>query len=148
MGLKWWTWFVVLFKTCHCLFFAPQFGCLIVFRLSNCTQNYTVCNWSKSSFSLNCNQGLVRACLNINSRLGHIDKLKVVIKTSNLDSILWDNDLHLPGFQIVRKSRKRGGWGVYIYLRTSINFTIRKDLSPKDFANSRDKQTPFQTLSS
>ena len=82
------------------------------------------------------------ASLNINSLPSHIDELRVfiscskvdilIINESKLDSTIQDNELYLPGFEIVRRDRRvngRKGGGVCICLRTNLNFRIRGDLN-------------------
>ena len=86
-------------------------------------------------------RGLAIASLNINSLLSHIDELRVFmssskvdilhINESKLDSTVRDNEVYIPGFEIVRKDRKingRNGGGVCIYVRTNLNYRIRNDL--------------------
>ena len=86
------------------------------------------------------------ACLNINSLVSHIDDLRVfmsqskgidilAINETKLDSTIKDNEVHLPGYDVIRKDREnngRYGGGVCIYVRSNINFQIRADLSPSD----------------
>ena len=87
------------------------------------------------------NRGLVIACLNINGLTAHIDELRVfmedskidilAINESKLDDTINDDELYLPGFEIVRKDRMlngRKGGGVCLYLRSNLNYRIREDL--------------------
>ena len=88
-------------------------------------------------------KGLTMASLNINSLLAHIDQLRVLnfIDNSNIDILainetkldfsIDDDQVHLAGYDIVRKDRiqnGRSGGGVCIYLRSNLNFRIREDL--------------------
>ena len=81
------------------------------------------------------------AALNINSLLAHLDDLKffalnskidvLAINETKIDSSVNDNEIHLPGFEVVRKDRSvngRSGGGVCMYLRNNINYQIRDDL--------------------
>ena len=81
------------------------------------------------------------AALNINSLLAHLDDLKffvldskidvLAIKETKIDSSVNDNEIYLPGFEVVRKDRSvygRSGGGVCIYLRSNINYQIHNDL--------------------
>ena len=93
-----------------------------------------------------CGRGLVMACLNINSLVSHIDDLRVVmgqfkdidilaINETILDATIKDGEVHLPGYDVVRKDREsngRNGGGVCIYVRSNINFQLRADLSPNN----------------
>ena len=91
-------------------------------------------------------RGLVMACLNINSLVSHIDELRVsmsqfkdidilAINETKLDVTIKDGEVHLPGYDVVRKdheSNGRNGGGVCIYIRSNINFQLRADLSPNN----------------
>ena len=81
------------------------------------------------------------AVFNINSLLAHLDDLKVfvldskidvlAINETKIDSSVNDNEIYLPGFEVVRKDSSvngRSGGGVCIYLRSNINYQIRDDL--------------------
>ena len=57
------------------------------------------------------------ACLNINSLVSHIDDLRIftsqskgidilAINETKLDSIIKDNEVHLPGYDVIRKHRE------------------------------------------
>ena len=86
------------------------------------------------------------ACLNINSLVSHIDDLRVfmshfkdidilAINETKLDATIKDGELHLPGYDVVRKDREsngRNGGGVCICVRSNINFQLRADLSPNN----------------
>ena len=64
-------------------------------------------------------KGLVMASLNINSLLAHIDEFRVFMNDSDIDIIsinetkldhsINDNEVYLPGYEIVRKDRKTNG---------------------------------------
>ena len=86
-------------------------------------------------------RGFVMVALNINSLLAHFDDLKffvlnskidvLAINETKIDSSVNDNEIHLPGFEVVRKDRSvngRSGGGVCVYLRNNINYQIRDDL--------------------
>ena len=54
------------------------------------------------------------------------------INESKLDSTVRDDEVYIPGFEIVRKDRKingRNGGGVCTYVRTNLNYRIRNDLN-------------------
>ena len=87
-------------------------------------------------------KGLVMVSLNINSLLAHIDEFRVFMNESDidiisinetkLDSTINDNEVYIPGYEIVRKDRKingRHGGGICIYVRCNLNYKIREDLS-------------------
>ena len=92
--------------------------------------------------------GFKLASLNITSLVKHIDKLRVflasneidvlAINETRLDATISDNEVHIHGYEIVRRDRKpngRHGGGVCIYIRNSINFSIRHDLSIDQLEN-------------
>ena len=90
-------------------------------------------------------RGLKLASLNINSLPKHIDELRVFLAYNSvdvlslcetkLDSSFNDSDVHVPGFEIIRRDRNRHGGGVCIYVNTSLNFSIRSDLSIQNLEN-------------
>ena len=96
----------------------------------------------KSSCHTLFGRGLVIASLNINGLLTHIDELRAFMSFSNvdilhineskLDCTVHNDEVYIPGFEIVRKDRKvsgRHGGGVCTYLRTNLNNRIRNDLN-------------------
>ena len=78
-------------------------------------------------------KGLVRASLNINSLLAHIDEFQVFMEDSAIDIIsINETKLDCSGYEIVRKDRKtngRHGGGVCIYVKCNLNYKIREDIS-------------------
>ena len=85
------------------------------------------------------------------SLLNHIDELRVLLATSPIDvltinetwlnSTISDNDVYIPGYEIIRRDRafrsadgKTYG-GVCFYVRSSVNFIQRKDMSIDDLEN-------------
>ena len=55
----------------------------------------------------------------------------LAINETKIDSSANDNEIYLPGFEVVWKDRSvngRGGGGVCMYLRSNINYQIRDDL--------------------
>ena len=91
---------------------------------------------------------MVMACLNINSLLAHKDELNIYISSSKinilcinetkLDYTINDQEVYLPGFEIVRRDRKvtgRNGGGVCLYIRSNINFKVRYDLQSELLEN-------------
>ena len=78
------------------------------------------------------------ACLDINSLLSHIHDLRVVvsqfkdidllvINETKLDANIKDGEVHLPGYDVVRKDREsngRNGGGVCIYVLVFVVISI------------------------
>ena len=54
------------------------------------------------------------------------------INETRLDDSVSDDEVYIPGYDIIRRDREhngRLGGGVYIYVRSYINFSLRPDLS-------------------
>jgi exonuclease III len=75
----------------------------------------------------------------------HIDELRILlvnypvdilsINETKLDNSINDCEIHIPGYEILRRHRDRHGGGVCFYIRTTINFSIREDLKFKNLEN-------------
>ena len=46
-----------------------------------------------------------------------------------LDLSVANHEIKINGYDVVRKDRNRHGGGVVIYIRSSINYTVRDDLA-------------------
>ena len=96
-------------------------------------------------------RGFKLAALNVRSLTIHIDELRVLLATSPIDvlainetwlnSTISDHDVYIPGYDIIRRDRafnsadgKTYG-GVCFYVRSSVNFIQRKDMSIDDLEN-------------
>ena len=88
------------------------------------------------------------ASLNVTSIIKHIDELRVLlvdhaidvlaINETRLDSTINDNEVHISGYEIVRRDRSvngRFGGGVCFYVRCNINFLPRFDMSIDQLEN-------------
>ena len=53
----------------------------------------------------------------------------ISLNETMLDSSISDYEIKINGYDIVRKDRNRHGGGVAIYLRNSLNYTVRDDLT-------------------
>ena len=85
-------------------------------------------------------RGLKLASLHINKLTIHIDELRIPLANNNVDILsinetkldinTSDNEVHIPGYEIIRHYRvTNGGGGVCFYVKkNAINFTIRNDL--------------------
>ena len=89
-------------------------------------------------------RGFKFASLNITSLPKHIDELRVLpldvlsINETRLDDSVCDNDVYIPGHEIVRRDRELNGRfcdGVSFYVRSHINFSLRPDLSVNHLEN-------------
>ena len=91
---------------------------------------------------------MVIACLNINSVLAHIDELRIYISSTKIDILcinetklnapVNDQEVYLPGFEIIRRDRNtngRNGGGICIYIRCNINYKLRYDLCSEILEN-------------
>ena len=91
-------------------------------------------NQACNTWSPFANKGLHFVHLNINSILPKIDELRQIVKTTNaaiigiteskLDSAIFDTEISIEGYNIIRKDRNRHGGGVVCYIRNDICFNI------------------------
>ena len=85
-------------------------------------------------------KGFKIASLNVNSLLKHIDEIRHVllsasfdifaINESKIDELIPDNEISIPGYNLIRRDRNRAGGGVVLYIRDNIPFSDREDLVP------------------
>ena len=81
------------------------------------------------------------AALNINRLTTHIDELRLfiaqekidilAINETKLDDLVGNNDIYIPGYEIVRRDRVtngHNGGSVCFYIRGNLNCNIRQDL--------------------
>ena len=96
----------------------------------------------ESNFFLPKSRGFKLALLNITSLIKHIDELRILldsnpvdvlaINETRLDSAINDCEVYISGYDIIRRDRNvngRFGGGVCFYVRSTINFLPRPDLS-------------------
>ena len=96
----------------------------------------------ESNFFLPKSRGFKLALLNITSLIKHIDELRILldsnpvdvlaINETRLDSTINDCEVYISGYDIIRRDRNvngRFGGGVCFYVRSTINFLPRPDLS-------------------
>lgn len=83
-------------------------------------------------------RGFKMASLNINHLLAHIDELRILLASNDIDIIainetkldedIKDDEVKIQGYEIARRDRDINGGGICFYVKTPINFIIRKDL--------------------
>ncbi len=83
----------------------------------------------------------IKTALNINSLLKHMDELRILISNSTIvilaineskiDDSVFDNEINIIGYNMIRNDRNRSGGGVVLYIRHTISFSERKDLVPE-----------------
>jgi len=59
----------------------------------------------------------------------------LALNETKLDATIKDDEVHLPGYDVVRKgheSNGRNGGGVCIHVRSNINFQLRADHGPNN----------------
>ena len=76
--------------------------------------------------------------MNINSLNKHIDELRILlfdysidiisINETKLDDTIKSCEVHIPGYEFIRRDRNRQGGGVDSYIKTSINFVLCSNL--------------------
>ena len=79
-------------------------------------------------------------CLNIESVLGHIDQLRILLdqekpyimcpNETKLNLSKSDSLVNVDNYQIVRNDRDRHGGGIAVYVHDSRSYKIRSDLMP------------------
>ena len=77
--------------------------------------------------------------MNINSLTKHIDELRILlfdysvdiisINETKLDDTIISCEVHIPGYEFIRRDRNRQGGGVGFYIKTSINFVVCSNLN-------------------
>ena len=82
--------------------------------------------------------------LNINSILSKIEELRQIaletkitvigISESKLDSSVTDEEVNIPGYEIIRGDRNRKGGGVAAYILKDVTYNIREDFKTKNEA--------------
>jgi len=82
------------------------------------------------SNSLPAKRGFKMACLNINSLVKHVDELKVLLaqfsfdilanNETKLDESIKSSELHIPGYEFIRRDRNKRGGGEGFYIKSSI----------------------------
>ncbi len=87
-------------------------------------------------------KGLKIANLNVNSLMKHLDEIRLIlnnnaldilaINESKIDNQISNNEIHIDGFNIIRKDRNRFGGCVVLYVRQNISFSDRIDLIPDE----------------
>ena len=90
-------------------------------------------------------RGFKLAALNITSLPKHIDELRILladrsidilaINETRLDDSILDREVHILGYDIIRRDRNRNGGGVCFYVRSTINYSLRLDLSVNQLEN-------------
>ena len=91
-------------------------------------------------------RGFKLASLNICKLTTHIDELRILlanndidiisINETKLDEVISDNEVSIPGYDIIRRDRlSNGGGGICFYVRSSIEYSLRNDLSEEALEN-------------
>ena len=86
-------------------------------------------------------RGLHFIHLNINSLPSEIEELRQIAKDTNsavtglsetkLDKTIFDSEISIPNYSLIRKDRNRKGGGVACYIRSDICFNSQNYLSDK-----------------
>ena len=90
-------------------------------------------------------RGFKLASLNITSLPKHIDEVRILladrsidilaINETRLDDSILDREVHILGYDIIRRDRNRNGSGVCLYVRSTVNYSLRLDLSVNQLEN-------------
>ena len=54
----------------------------------------------------------------------------LAINESKIDGLIPDSEIHIAGYNLIRKDRSKSGGGAVLYIRDSIPFSERKALTP------------------
>ena len=83
-------------------------------------------------------RGLHFIHVNINSILPKIEEIRYIAQSVNfsiiglseskLDNSVNDNEISVPGYDILRKDRNRNGGGVLAYIKNDLAYNVREDL--------------------
>ena len=83
--------------------------------------------------------------MNINSLTKHIDELRTLlfdfsidiisINETKLDDTIKSCEVHIPGYEFIRRDRNRQGGRVDFYIKTSINFVVCSNLNAPNLEN-------------
>ena len=95
-------------------------------------------NYGDDKFKMFNKRGLHFFHVNINSILPKIEELRHIarltkisvigISESKIDSSVNDEEISIPGFEIIRKDRNRHGGGVLAYVSNDLSYNLREDL--------------------
>ena len=103
-------------------------------------------------------RGFKIAHLNVRSLFKHIEELRIYLEKQQFDIIslnetmldisISNHEIKINGYDIVRKDRNRHGGGVAIYIRNTINYSIRDDLTDENLETitleiTKPKSKPF-----
>ena len=85
------------------------------------------------------------ACLNINNLVKHFDELRVflaefsfnilAIDKTKLDESIKSSELHIPGYEFIRRGRNRHGGGVGFFIKSPNSYIVRSDLDVINLEN-------------
>ena len=83
--------------------------------------------------------------MNINSLTKHTDELRILvfdysidiisINETKLDDTIKSCEVHIPGYEFIRRDRNRQGGGLSFYIKTSINFVVCSNLNVPNLEN-------------
>ena len=85
------------------------------------------------------------ACLNINNLVKHFDELRVflaefsfnilAINKTKLDESIKSSELHIPGYEFIRRGRNRHGEGAGFYIKSPNSYIVHSDLDVINLEN-------------
>lgn len=98
---------------------------------------------SQAQYNLFKKRGLHYLHLNTKSLLPKIDELRLIARKTNatcicisgtwVDDFIYDTEICIENYNIIRKERNRHSGGVCIYIRSDLAFNPRPDISNNDF---------------
>ena len=112
---------------------------LSLFSDSNDAHSKQKCRHATLNFRFKNNNGLKIAHLNVRSILPKIEQMRIMVEQSNvdilaiseiwLDSNIFDFEIDIPKYDLLRRDRNRHGGGVALYIRNDLEFKPRSDIN-------------------
>lgn len=110
-----------------------------VLNKDDCSAEEQMTNDDDLNYKIFTKRGLHIIHININSLLLKIEELRIIasktniaiigITESKLDKTVLNNEIKIPGYNIIRADRNRHGGGVLCYIRDNICFNERENFS-------------------
>ena len=108
-------------------------------NITNDPINTSELNLDKDMWSPFKKSGLHFLHINMNSILSKIEEIRHIAKLSNasvigvseskLDDSVFDNEVSIEGYKLLRADRTRNGGGVACYIKSELGYNFRKDFS-------------------
>ena len=111
-------------------------------RPTNLEKGSSLCTRSVQKYffkKVNNMKGFKMAHLNVRSLYNKVDEIAYLLCKSQLDLLciteswldnsITDSEIHIPGYAIERRDRNRNGGGVLMYIKDTLKYDLRRDIS-------------------